>query len=563
MMRILWSHVPPQYRWQLSLLLLLVGVTAVMEALTIAASIPFVSLLTGSTSETMPKAAREWLNSFGDPLIGAALILTCAVASLAALRLALLWRQQRFAMAFGLDLSRRVFSRLLRQPYSAYLDQNSSDLLGGMEKSERMIQAVLLPVLQGVVALIMAIFVVAALVVINPMAALFAGLAGGGSYTAVRLITEQRLREGSRETAAAIAARNRTVREALGGIRDVLIEGSQPLHEARYVEFNVRSRRALAVSAFISQAPRYAIEALGVGVIALLALILSRGAGGFTAAAPVLGAFALGAQRLLPLLQQAWLGYSQFSSQRQSVADVYDLLKLPVVDESSSTKPLSFSSSVVFDQVGFAYGADCPVLVDFGCEITRGECVGIVGESGSGKSTLADLLMGLIEPQTGGIYVDGEQLNGRRRRSWQANIGHVPQSVYLFDDTIAANVALLVGSAQVNRAALQEAARVAHLDSFIESLPAGWETRVGERGVRLSGGQRQRIGIARALYRQRPVLILDEATNALDEATEAGILEKLSSISPRLTLFIIGHRSSALAKCDQLIRLRRVPSAPP
>jgi ABC-type multidrug transport system fused ATPase/permease subunit len=291
-----------------------------------------------------------------------------------------------------------------------------------------------------------------------------------------------------------------------------------------------------------------------------VAVVLAQRGGGLAAALPVLGAVALGALRLLPVLQQLYYGWSMLAGNRAVAAQVIEWLRLPLAAEDqdrANLRPLEFNSELRFDDVSFAYRADQRPAVDrVSLTIARGSSVALMGRSGSGKSTLADLLMGLLEPDEGQISVDGVPLTAATRRRWRRSIAHVPQAVFLADASIARNIAFGSREEDIDPVRLREAARIAQLDEVIAGLPEGFATFVGERGIRLSGGQRQRLGIARAIYKDAPVLILDEATSALDEQTEAALLEALtSSGSERRTMLVIAHRRSTIEHCDRVLRI--------
>jgi ABC-type multidrug transport system fused ATPase/permease subunit len=296
------------------------------------------------------------------------------------------------------------------------------------------------------------------------------------------------------------------------------------------------------------------VETTGIVLMALYALYLAERYGGLTAAIPALGALALGAQRLLPQLQQAYNGWSQLAANRALLADVAALVTLPAEDLAELPPPLGFGR-VEFESVGFAYATGPLVLDRASFAITRGERIGIAGPTGAGKSTLVDLLLGLLEPSEGRILVDGAPLAGPRRAAWQAAVAHVPQDIYLSDESLAANIAFGVPRAEWDEQRIRAAASRAGIAVFIDSLPEGYATPAGERGVRLSGGQRQRIAIARALYKEARLLVLDEATNSLDPATEKDVLGSIDALGTAMTVVIVAHRSSALERCSRVLTL--------
>jgi ABC-type multidrug transport system fused ATPase/permease subunit len=265
----------------------------------------------------------------------------------------------------------------------------------------------------------------------------------------------------------------------------------------------------------------------------------------------------LGALRLLPLLQQLYQAWVSLAANRAIVGEVVSLLSLPVSDDRSELSPLPLVRSIRFDGVSFTYpDRQTPALKDVDLVIPSGARVAIAGKTGSGKSTLVDLLMGLLEPSGGSITVDEVPLTCQTRRSWRRSIAHVPQSIFLADTSIANNIAFGISAGSIDLERVAEAARIAQLDEVIAGLPLGFETRVGERGISLSGGQRQRLGLARAIYKDAPVLILDEATNALDRETEEAVLGALDDLQKRgRTIIIVSHRKSAIEGCDMVIRM--------
>jgi ATP-binding cassette subfamily B protein len=292
-------------------------------------------------------------------------------------------------------------------------------------------------------------------------------------------------------------------------------------------------------------------------LIALLAYSMAISKGGLAAAMPALGALALGAQRLMPLIQQAYQSWIQVSGNRQLLHDVVVLLQQPVSEEvRSDIKRLPFDREIRFEQVSFRYQPKQPfVLEKIDLTFAKGGRIGFVGTTGSGKSTAMDLLMGLLQPTDGLIRVDGIPLTEAARLCWQSNIAHVPQAIYLTDTSFADNIAFGIPPEKIDLSRVRKAAFQAQISEFIDSQPAGYNSIVGERGVRLSGGQRQRIAIARALYKQADVIVFDEATSALDNETELAVMGAIAGLSKDITIFIIAHRISTLKNCTQIVEL--------
>lgn len=560
----IYRQLSPRRRRQLYLLLALMVGGAFSELLAIGAVLPFLSLLTDpGRIEQIGGAVRamDWLGATSqrDQLIVVTILFAAATLLAGAVRLLLAWAGQAFAFGVGHDFSMDVQRRLLYQPYSFHVSKNSSELVAAQEKIQSLVFTVVLPLMLGITAAIISLFILAILVYIDPVVAGIAGGAFSLIYVAVSYSTRKRLNRNSSIVNSSYALRVQAVQESLGGIRDILIDRSQPVYMAQFSEIDLRFRRAQIATGFISSAPRFVVEAAGMILIAVLALLLSGRSGGLTGSLPVLGALALSAQRLLPLLQQIYYGWAQIRGNWALVADLLELLKLkmpPAGQGEESLPDLPFHKEIRFSDVAFSYpGRSEPALADVNLVIPKGASVALIGKTGSGKSTLVDLLMGLLDPVGGSITIDGVPPVGPARLAWQAQIAHVPQSIYLADTTIERNIAFGAAEEDVDAERVRTAARQAQLHDFIEELPEGYETRVGERGVRLSGGQRQRLGLARALYKNARVLILDEATSALDKDTEAAVMRALRGIDEAPTVVMIAHRLTTIADCDKVVRL--------
>jgi len=402
--------------------------------------------------------------------------------------------------------------------------------------------------------------IISALIAIDPMVASVSAVGFGASYVLITGMFHRRLHRNSQRIAYEQTQVVKALQEGLGGIRDVLLDGTQPVYCNIYRQADLPLRRAQGNNTFIGQSPRYAMEALGMVLIAALAYVLGRQAGGIATAIPVLGALALGAQRLLPALQQSYSAWAGIAGSHASLADTIALLDQPLPAEllQPAPLPLPFKNTIHFDTVRYRYTSDGPWVLDgLNLTIPKGARVGLVGSTGSGKSTTLDLLMGLLIPTEGAILVDGHPISNNRVRAWQRSIAHVPQIIYLADTTLAENIAFGVPTETIDLDRVRQAARQAQIANFIENSPKGYQAFVGERGIRLSGGQRQRIGIARALYKQASVLVFDEATSALDNATEQSVMDSIEGLSSDLTILLIAHRLSTVRRCDTILELEQ------
>lgn len=559
----LWHHLSRRRQRQFALLLGLMLLSAFADAVSLGAVIPFLGILTTPdlvfNHPVVADAVQAWGITSADQLV-LPLTLGFAVAALTAgaIRLLLLWGNTRLAYASGTDLSLEVYRRTLYQPYRVHVARNSSEVISGVSIKVAGAVALLLSLLTLVSSVVSLVVIIVVLVLIDPVVAMVAIVGFGASYGLIARIFRRSLYHNSQRIAHEQTQVIKALQEGLGGIRDVLLDGMQSVYCDVYRHANYPLQRAKGNIVFIGQSPRYVMEALGMVLIAALAYGLSRQAGGIATALPVLGALALGAQRLLPALQQGYSAWTTIAGAHASLADVVELLDQPLPAEAQqpAPAPLPFQDAIRFIAVRFRYGSDGPwVLDDFNLTILKGARVGFVGTTGSGKSTSMDLLMGLLMPTEGELLVDGQPISGNRIRAWQRTIAHVPQSIYLADSTLAENIALGVPRDTIDLQRVQQAASQAQISDFIESRAGGYDALVGERGIRLSGGQRQRIGIARALYKQASVLVFDEATSALDNATEQSVMAAIEDLNRDLTVLIIAHRLTTVKHCDTIVVL--------
>ena len=554
----LWSHISLRRRGQLAILLVLTLVTSFAEIISLGAVLPFIGILTQPDKVFSYPVLVEVLTMFPIPSgEGFVLPLTIAfaLASLlaCALRLLLLWASIRLGNATGTDLAIEIYRRTLYQSYSVHVERSSSEVISGITQKVAAATGVLISLVTIITSATLFFAILSMLLLVDPAASILAITGFGAAYGVIAYQSHHHLVENGRCIAREQTQIIRALQEGLGSIRDVLLDGTQKVYCNVYRNAILGLQKAGGANTFINQAPRYAMEAFGMVLIAVFALIMSYRTGGVIAALPTLAMLALGAQRLLPLMQQLFGNWSVVAGSKASLRDVLTLLDqpLPHFANQPEPEPLAFNKSIVFDKVSFQYNNCSPwVLDDVNLTIPKGAHIGIIGATGSGKSTVLDLLMGLLHPTRGRILVDGRPIDLNNQRAWQRTIAHVPQSIYLTDATIVENIAFGIPPSQINLDRVRRAAQQAQIAQFIESRVEGYGAVVGERGVRLSGGQRQRIGIARALYKEATVLIFDEATSALDNETEQSIIHTIERLNKEITLFMIAHRVSTLKNCD-------------
>lgn len=560
----LWYHIGSRRRGQFWILLALMTLSSFAEILSIGAVLPFLGALTAPNRIFLHPAAQPFIQALGltsaDQLLLPMTIVFGLIAIMAGtLRLMLLWVSIRLTFAVGTDLSNGIYRRTLYQPYAVHIARNSSEVVNGIStKVDGVIFYILMPTLNLISASVMLVAILLALLSIIPGIALAAFAGFGLIYAFIIKLARNKLKIDSQHIARESTNVIKSLQEGLGGVRDVLIDGSQEVFCTNYRKADQTLRRAQGSNQFISYSPRYGMEALAMLLIATLAYLLSKQPDGIAMAIPMLAAMALGLQRLLPALQQAYGAWSTIHGAQASLQDTLALLDQPLPDHSdkSVAAQLPFQQQIRLRDISFRYGPQTPwILKNINLTINKGSRIGFMGTSGSGKSTLLDIIMGLLQPTEGGIEIDGEAITAANNRTWQTHIAHVPQAIYLADSNIAENIAFGVSKDQIDHERVRHVARQAQLADIIETWPQQYQTNVGERGVQLSGGQRQRIGIARALYKKADVLIFDEATSALDGETEQSVMQAIDVLSKELTILIIAHRLSTLKNCTQIVEL--------
>jgi ATP-binding cassette, subfamily B, bacterial PglK len=556
-------HISRRRKIQSVFLLGLTLASSFAEVVSLGAIIPFIGALTQPERvfrhESLAPVIR-WLGLTQPTDVIVPLTLAFVVAALlaGALRLLLAYVSLRLANATGVDLSVEVYRRTLYQPYAVHVARNSSEIISGITQKVSAVTTVLMSVVNLVTAGFLFLAIMIALLSFDPRVAAASFVCFGAGYGIVIWQSRRRLLRNSQLIAREQTTVVKSLQEGLGAIRDVILDGTHDVYIAAYTRAFSPLQRSIGENIFLGQAPRFAMETLGMVLVAGLAFALTHDTADVGTALPILGALGLGAQRLLPLLQQLYGAWSYVTGTTASLYDVIVLLEqpMPAYVNEPSPPPMKLRDRIEFSRVHFRYGPSGPwVLEDVSFSLPKGGRLGIVGTTGSGKSTLLDLMMALVRPVEGRILVDGQPVAEAVQRSWQRSIAHVPQNIYLADTTIAANIAFGVPQDRIDMDRVRDAARRAQIADFIESRAGGYQAIVGERGVSISGGQRQRIGIARALYKQASVLIFDEATNALDTATEAAVMESIDDLDRELTIIFVAHRLSTLQSCDQVIRI--------
>ena len=468
------------------------------------------------------------------------------------------YRMARYSATLEAAFGQRILAGFLARDYRWHVQQNSADLVNMVNWRHHLGRNFVRPYLNVVCELSMLVVLLGGLLLVQPLISLlFIGVQGGAG-----IIVYRSLRRGLDRSATGCRhcdiEMNRHITRAIHGVKDVKITGTSAYFVKGFAAQAQRFSQMFGLQQFWRESPLLVLESLGFVLIAAAILLMLFGLGysplqttGTTAL------LAVTAWRTLPAFNRVVSSLAGIRTARPYVISLLEELQhssQPHQVNDVTVSELLFEREIVFDQVGFAYDPLQPVLDNFSFTLIKGQSLGIMGPSGCGKSTLVDLLCGLLQPQHGAIVVDGVPLTANDMVAWRKNIGYVAQFPYIFDGTLAENVAFGLEVDQIDLKRVNDACAMASVD-FLDQLPQGVNTAIGERGVRLSGGQRQRVAIARALYRQPKLLIFDEATSALDEDKDAEIRQLLSQLKGKQTLVVVSHRPSTVAECDAILKL--------
>lgn len=532
-----------------------------LETLGVGLVTPAIALLTQTDIAQKYPAIEPLLDLLGNPtqksLIGGGILVLVTVYLLKTTFLAYLaWRQNKFAFGVQSHLSQRLYQIYLRQPYAFHLQRNSAQLIRNVITEVNLFTfSVMLPAMVLMTEGLVLIGLCCLLLAFEPLGSAIVLGALGSAAWAFYYFTRTRLKRWGKERQHHDGLRLQHLQQGLGGVKDVKLLG----REVDFLEqFRIHNQHGASVGEkqlTLQQLPRLWLELLAVGGLAILIICMLVQDRPLESVLPILGLFAATAFRIIPSVNRV-LGALNSLRYGLAVIDVLDSeLKLRVAADTGEMPELPFQEKLEFRHVSFAYAdVSTPALGGISLSIRQGESVGFVGSSGAGKSTLVDVLLGLLSPDAGEVLVDDRNIQDNLR-GWQNQIGYVSQSIFLTDDTLRRNVAFGLGNHEINTAAVERAIKAAQLNDFVDSLPDGLDTIVGERGARLSGGQRQRIGIARALYHDPAVLVLDEATSALDLATESEVMQAVNALHGKKTILIVAHRLSTVERCDRLYKI--------
>ena len=564
---LLLNQISIRRRIHLFILFLLMLISSFAEIFSLTLVIPFLTIISNPEKiwefqiiENLKEIFR--LVSPEDLILPITAIFIVSSIFSAVLRLSTFWLNGKLAALIGSDVGYKAYYKTLHQPYENYISSNSSNLISALKIHLNNVVSIFNLFLTFISSLIILFGLVTTLLIFDGKVSIFSGSILGLIYIFIGFSSNKKLLKNSRKIAFYQNESTKIIQEGLGAYRDIILDKSQNLYLDIFWKSEFPLRNLNAQSNFLGAFPKFMMEAFGISLIACVALILTSSNGNINEGIPLLGAFALGAQKILPATQTAYGSWAGIKANRASIEAI-----LFYLGESKSIKTvfyksskLNFQKNIIFQDVKFSYNKDDKlVLKDISFEIKKGERVAIIGKTGSGKSTIIDLIMGLLTPCSGSILIDGNLLDHNSNKEmvlqWQSNIAHVPQSIYLADRSIAENIAFKDSREKIDINRVKIAAEKAQIAHFIESIPEKYSTFVGERGIKLSGGQRQRIGIARALYKGASILILDEATSALDDVTERNLMKTIDKLDKNLTIIMIAHRLTTIKNCKKLIKI--------
>lgn len=557
-----WKLIGKDWKIRLLILLVFMFISGLAELITLGSVLPFLTVLVDPSALSEISFVKEILLFFSfeddDLLLLFSFIFGICVITSSALRLVILRINMRWSYLIISELSTEAFNKTLNRPYLDHTKSNSSDLISAVTRKVSTLQtSIIMPCINFIQNSILSISILAGLLYILPISNILILSIFILFYALISLIIRKRLRLHSEVVAQKEVLAIKTLQESLAGIRDIILGKYHKKFTDDYFEHRRLLDSTSGKIAFLTASPRYLIEGLGIIVIIFLALNTYQTSEKPELVLPSLGVLALGAQRLLPYLQQLYSSYATIISAEQSVLDGLEILEREFEETTDAYEPVNFVKSIELRDCSFNYSNESsPALESVNILIKKGQKVGFIGSTGSGKSTVMDIIMGFLNPSHGSLYVDGKKINEANLVDWQKKIFHVPQQVILSDTSIKKNIAFGVEESDISLQRVKDCCEQAKLSEYIHDLGGNYDSLVGERGVQLSGGQRQRIGIARALYKGGEIIVLDEATNALDNRTESLINEAIDGLSNFVTKIIVAHNHDTVKNCDVIFVLQ-------
>ena len=554
---------------QAGLLLLMMLIMALLDMIGVASILPFIAVLSDvSIIETnlILKKIFHFSKNFGIQnneqfIFALGILVFIALITSLTFKALTNYMQMRFVLMRQYSIGKRLMQKYLYQPYSWFLGRNSADLGKSiLSEVSEVVGTGIKPFLDLIAQIMVATSIIFLLILLDPKLAIIVGFLFGSAYGLFYNIVRRYLNQLGEKRLESTFFRFKSISEAFGASKEVKVGGFEDIYIQKFSNAAEDTAKTQAIAGAINLLPRYFLEAIAFGGILLITLYMMKQSGSINSSLPIISLYVFAGYRLMPAVQQIYQSLAKLSFVGPSLDSLYkDIKSLKSITENQNQESLPFNKTITLKNVNYNYpNTSRTALKNISLSIPIKSSIGLVGATGSGKTTTIDIILGLLQAQKGTLEIDGEIITYKNSRSWQKNIGYVPQHIYLADDTVAANIAFGVKTEDINIQSVEKASKIANLHDFVtEELPKQYETTVGERGVRLSGGQRQRIGIARALYHEPKVLVLDEATSALDNQTEKAVMDAINNLHKNITIIIIAHRLSTVKKCDKIFLLEK------
>jgi len=568
----LWHFFSKKRKIQFFIILILMLLSGLAEMISFTAIIPFLTVI---TEPERLFGLKEFgfiydllnINNSDELLIPVSLFFISIAILAAIIKLTTIWINGRYAAAVGSEISIKSFSNNLMQPYFIQIEKKTSQIITTSTSYLNATVLVLHQTLWLISNTLISILILIGLFTINSKIAIILFSIFGTAYLLLMSKVKNRLKGNSNFIALANQKQVKYIQEGFGSIRDIILDKSYKNFIDIYKNIDEKMRIRNADSIFLSIYPRNVLEVVGlIFLVSIAILMYLTNQSNINNVLPLLGAFALGAQRLLPAMQQSYNSWATINAYSAEILCVIESLSQKVLIDLEKDRKLNkkkklniFKNKIHVKSIGFKYQKDSPLILEnINLEINKGEKIGIIGSTGEGKSTFIDILMGLLKPTYGEILVDGVNIHSIKYvETWMKNLAHVPQNIYLTDNSFAENIAFGIKKDEIDFAKVKQCANMAKISSYIESCPSGYETFVGEGGINLSGGQKQRIGIARSLYKESELIIFDEATSALDRKTEEEVMDSIRNLSKEKTILLVTHRLSTLKFCDRIFKIEK------
>ena len=560
-LQFIWMLIQKKRRFQFLLLLLVMIISSIAELCTLASVVPFLKIIVDPESIFNIKIIKYLSENYFPVTDSSELLLPITLTfGLSAIlssfiRLITIYFNQTLSAKIGSDISSLCYSKILERNFLQHSQSNSSFTLKVIINQIDFTVIVINFFLELIASSLITLTVVATLFLANWKVALIAVLFTSISYFQISKNSKKRLTNNSKTISNSLNLQIKNIQETLGSFREVILHNLQKQIVSKYEEIDIKRRLRLAENQSIAKFPKYILEGLGLMMVAIFSYFLIRNSNQTSNFISTIGLLTLGAQRLLPAAQQIYNSWTSIKANSAAVLDIKKVLDINVEPSKIIKNNLYFKKNIKLKDVSFKYNdKESNVLENINLVINKGSCIGIKGTTGSGKSTLFDIILGLLQPTKGRVFVDDIDIRSNIYY-WRSMLAHVPQEIYLLDDTISQNIAFGVEKNKIDFNRIETVAKMSYVSEFVNKYPKKYETFVGEKGISLSGGQIQRIGIARALYLQKKILILDEATSALDRDTEKRVIDSILSYSNQVTIFTIAHRLETLKYCDSIITI--------